>query len=84
MLHLVSMRNNLYSIYANNRRIYLLLYFYTVNRLFSIPFIHFSKTSQIHKLINVLKYLDMSTRIFVRVPTVNNAERLDGVLVRPL
>lgn len=84
MWQLVSMRNNLYSIYANNRRIYLLLYFYTMNRLFSIPFIHFSKTSQIHKLINVLKYLDMSTRIFIRVPAVDDAERLDSVLVNSL
>lgn len=43
MWQLVSMRNNLYSIYANNRRIYLLLYFYTMNRLFSISLHSFFK-----------------------------------------
>lgn len=52
--------------------------------LFPSIWFFFSKTCQIHKLKNVLKYLDMSTRIFIRVPAVNDAERLDGVLVHPL
>lgn len=83
MWQLVSMRNNLYSIYANNRRIYLLWFFYTMNTLFSISLHSFFKNFS-NSQTDVLKYLDMSTRIFIRVPAVDDAEWLDSVVVNPL